>query len=74
MSPEELKIAVMALSSEEKKSLILSILPDIAREAMEDPDFMMQLFPVMLGIVRESGVDVQQLLQFAAAMDGSPCK
>jgi hypothetical protein len=40
----------------------------MAKEAMQDPSFLMQLFPVFLGIVKDSGLDLQQLLQFAAMM------
>ncbi|MCD6526897.1 MAG: hypothetical protein J7K75_07915 [Desulfuromonas sp.] len=71
MSSEELQAAVMALSTEEKQQFILTTLPDLAKEAMEDPTFMMQLLPVFLGIVKESGLDIQQLLQFAAMNGGA---
>ena len=70
MSPEELQTAVMALSTEEKQQFILTTLPDLTKEAMEDPSFMMQLLPVFLGIVKESGLDIQQLMQFAALHGG----
>ena len=37
---------------------------------MADPSFLMQLFPVFLAIIRESGLDLQQLIQFAAMFGG----
>lgn len=70
MSTQELQEAVMALSTEEKQQFILTALPKLAKEAMQDPSFMMQLLPVFLGIVKESGLDIQQLLQFAALHGG----
>jgi hypothetical protein len=33
---------------------------------------MMELLPVLLGIVKKSGIDIQQLLQFAMMMQGAP--
>ncbi len=68
MTVEEIKTALMALSSEEKKAFILETLPDLAGEVIKEPGFMMQLFPVLLGILKESGMDLQQLLQFATMM------
>ena len=68
MTVEEIKTALMALSSEEKKAFILGTLPDLAGEVIKEPGFMMQLFPVLLGILKESGMDLQQLLQFATMM------
>lgn len=71
MTTAELKTAVLALSTEEKKAFILETLPQLSKDAMQDPSFLMQLFPVFLGIVKESGLDLQQLLQFAAMMGPS---
>ena len=68
MTVEEIKTALMALSTEEKKTFILETLPDLAGEVIKEPGFMMQLFPVLLGILKESGMDLQQLLQFATMM------
>jgi uncharacterized protein YcgL (UPF0745 family) len=70
MTVEELKTAVLALDVEQRKTFILATLPEVAKEAMQDQAFLMQLFPVFLGLLRESGVDLQQLLQFAAMMGG----
>lgn len=70
MTVAELKSAVLALSPEEKKAFILDTLPDLAKAGMQDPGFLMQLFPVFTGMLKESGVDLQQLLQFAAMMGG----
>ncbi|MEJ2700338.1 MAG: hypothetical protein P8Z70_11855 [Desulfuromonadales bacterium] len=72
MTVQELKTAVMALETEEKKAFILETLPLLAQDAMKDPSFLMQLFPVFLGIVKESGLDLQQLLQLATMFGGSP--
>ncbi len=71
MSIEELQTAIMALSTEEKQKFILTTLPDLTSEALQDPTFMMKLLPVFLGIVKQSGLDIQQLLQFAALHGGS---
>ena len=68
MTVEEIKTALMALSTEKKKAFILETLPDLAGEVIKEPGFMMQLFPVLLGILKESGMDLQQLLQFATMM------
>jgi len=37
---------------------------------MKDQAFMMQLFPLLLNLLKESGIELQQLLQFAALMGG----
>ena len=68
MTVEEIKTALMELSTEEKKAFILETLPDLAGAVIKEPGFMMQLFPVLLGILKESGMDLQQLLQFATMM------
>jgi hypothetical protein len=70
MTVEELKTAVLALDVEQRKTFILEILPEVAKEAMQDQAFLMQLFPVFMGLLRESGIDLQQLLQFATMMGG----
>ncbi len=69
MTTQELKAAVLGLSTEEKKAFILEALPELAQEVIREPGFMLQLFPVLLGILKESGMDLQQLLQVAAAMN-----
>ncbi|HEY5672802.1 MAG TPA: hypothetical protein VIR78_03785 [Malonomonas sp.] len=68
MSNEEIRSALLALSKEEKQAFIINTLPEIAKEVIKEPGFMLQLFPVMLGILKESGMDLQQLLQFATMM------
>ncbi|MDX2495841.1 MAG: hypothetical protein QNK27_12830 [Desulfuromusa sp.] len=68
MTVEEIKTALLALPKEEKKTFILETLPALANEVIKEPGFMMQLFPVLLGILKESGMDLQQLLQFATMM------
>ena len=73
MTVQELKAAVMALSLEDKKAFILESLQPLAKDAMEDQTFLMQLLPVFLGIVKDSGIDMQQLMQFAMMMQpGTP--
>ncbi len=72
MTVEEIKKGLLELSKEEKQAFILETLPDLAKEVIKEPGFMMQLFPVMLGILKESGMDLQQLLQFAGMMGSSP--
>jgi len=69
MSPEEIKKALFGLSDEEKKAFIIDTLPILTKEVIKDPGFMMQLFPVMLGILKESGMDLQQLMQMASMMN-----
>ncbi len=68
MNQQELSDAVMALSLEEKKAFILDTLPGLAKDAMEDKTFMMQLLPVFLGIVQESGLDLAQLMPLLGSM------
>ncbi len=71
MRVEELKQEVMELSISEKQEFILATLPDMAEEALQDSGFMLRLLPVMLNIVKTSGIDLQQLMQFAALQQGS---
>lgn len=68
MNTDELKAALLGLSIEEKKTFILETLPDLAGDVIKEPGFMMQLFPVLLGILKESGMDLQQLIQLATMM------
>ena len=69
MQVEELKAALLGLSTEEKKTFVLEVLPELSRDVIKEPGFMMQLFPVLLGILKESGMDLQQLLQLAAMLN-----
>ncbi len=62
MTQQEITEAVMALSLEEKQAFILETLPGLAKDAMQDKSFLMQLLPVFLGIVQESGLDLAQLM------------
>jgi hypothetical protein len=71
MTVEQIKRAVEGLGPEEKKDFILETLPGLARDAMQDSGFLMQLFPVFMGILKDSGIELSQLLQLAAAMQGS---
>ena len=71
MTYDEIKAEVLALSTDDKKRLILETFPEISREAIKDPGFMMQLFPVFLGVLRESGMDLQQLVKLASMMSTS---
>lgn len=68
MSPEAIKNALLALSKEEKQAFILETLPELTKEVINEPGFMFQLFPVFLGILKESGIDLQQLAQMATMM------
>ncbi len=72
MTVQKLKESVMALPLEEKKAFILETLQPLAKEAMQDPTFLMQLFPAFLAIIQESGLDLQQLIQFASMFGGTP--
>ena len=66
MTPEELKEAVLALDSEAKKAFLLDALPDLAKDAMQDQMFLMQLFPIFLELLKESGIELAQLVQMAS--------
>ena len=65
MTPEELKEAVLALDSEARKAFLLDALPELAKDAMQDQMFLMQLFPVFVGLLKESGIELSQLVQLA---------
>jgi len=71
MTVEQIKQAVSNLSPEEKKAFILETLPDLARDAMQDSGFLLQLFPVFMGILKDSGIELSQLLQLAGSMQGN---
>jgi hypothetical protein len=71
MTVEQLKQAVFALNPEEKKAFILSTLPELAKDAMQDGSFLMQLFPVFMGILKDSGIELSQLLQLASVMQNN---
>ncbi len=68
MTTEAIKSALLELTIEEKKAVIIDTLPALTKDVIKEPGFMMQLFPVLLGILKESGMDLQQLLQFATMM------
>ncbi|MBD1401768.1 hypothetical protein [Pelovirga terrestris] len=70
MTHQEIRTALLKLSTEEQKAFVLETLPILARDLVKEPGFMMQLFPVLLGILKESGMDLQQLMQLAAMMNG----
>ncbi len=70
-SIDTLLTAVTRLSSEEKKEFILQALPELGREAIKDPGFLPRLLPVILGLIRESGFDLNQLLQLANMLGGT---
>jgi len=72
MNYEELKAAVLALNSDDQKRLILETFPELARDAVKDPGFLLQLLPAFLGVLRDSGMDLQQLLQLAGMFSGAP--
>jgi len=66
MTPEELKEAVLALDSDARKAFLLDALPELAKDAMKDQMFLMQLFPVFVNLLKESGIELTQLLQMAS--------
>ena len=68
MTHQEIKAALLNLSPAEQKAVILETLPDLARDLVKEPGFMMELFPVLLGILKESGMDLQQLMQLATML------
>lgn len=68
MTVSEIKTALLELSTEDKKAFIIEALPELAKDVIKEPGFMMQLFPALLSILKESGMDLQQLLQFATMM------
>ena len=72
MTVADLKQATLALPREEKQAFILDTLQPLAKDAMADPAFLMQLFPVFLAIIKESGLDLQQLIQFATMFGTTP--
>ena len=74
MNYQEIKTEVLALSDAEKKQLILETFPDLSRDAIKDPGFIMQLFPMFLGVLRESGMDLQQLVKLAGMLGGNQKK
>lgn len=71
MNVDELKSAVLALDTEEKKILLLQTLPQISKEVMQDREFLMQLLPIFMELVKDSGIDLGQLAQMAMMMNGN---
>ena len=71
MSVDELKDAVLALDTDEKKQLLLETLPQLSREVMQDREFLMQLLPIFMGLIKDSGIDLGQLAQMAMMMNGN---
>ncbi|MDT8444527.1 MAG: hypothetical protein RQ722_09550 [Desulfuromonadales bacterium] len=68
MTQQEITDAVMAMSLEDKKAFIIQTLPDLAKDAMADKSFLLQMLPVFLDIVKESGLDLAQLLPLLNTM------
>jgi hypothetical protein len=66
MTPGELKEAVLALDSDARKAFLLDALPELAKDAMQDQMFLMQLFPIFLKLLKESGIELSQLIQLAS--------
>jgi hypothetical protein len=71
MSVDELKDAVLALETDEKKQLLLQTLPQLSREVMQDREFLMQLLPIFMGLIKDSGIDLGQLAQMAMMMNNN---
>jgi hypothetical protein len=38
---------------------------------MQDRDFLMQLLPIFMGLIKDSGIDLGQLAQMAMMMNGN---
>jgi len=74
MTTEEITTVLLQMSKEEKQAFILETLPLLAKDVIHEPGFIMQLFPVLLGILKESGMELQQLLQFAGMMGAQQSK
>jgi hypothetical protein len=68
MTQQEITDAVMAMSLEDKKAFIIQTLPGLAKDAMADKSFLLQMLPVFLDIVKESGLDLAQLLPLLNTM------
>ncbi|MCK4501920.1 MAG: hypothetical protein KAU22_02730 [Desulfuromonadales bacterium] len=68
MTTEEIKTALLELPIEEKKTFIIDTLPELTKGVIKEPGFMLQLLPVLLGILKDSGTDLQQLLPFLTMM------
>lgn len=66
MTVTELKSAVLALDPESQQQFILSLLPELGPSLVQDPGFLPKLLPVLLTLVKQSGVDLAQLLQMAS--------
>jgi hypothetical protein len=68
MTQQEITDAVMAMSLEDKKAFIIQTLPGLAKDAMAEKSFLLQMLPVFLDIVKESGLDLAQLLPLLNTM------
>lgn len=66
MTVDQLKIAVLELDPAARQEFILALLPDLGRDVIKDPAFLPRLLPALLGLLRDSGLDLGQLLQFAS--------
>jgi len=51
-----------------KKTFFIEVLPELANDVIKEPGFMLQLFPVLLRILKKSGMDLQQLVQLTTMM------
>lgn len=65
MTVDQLKFAVLELDPAARQEFILSLLPELGSDVIKDPAFLSRLLPALLGLLRESGLDLGQLLQFA---------
>ena len=71
MTVTELRDAVLALNHEEKKELLLQTLPQMSQDVMQDRQFLMQLLPIFINLVKDSGIDLAQLAQMAMMFSNS---
>jgi len=65
MTVSELKAAVIDLDPASQQEFILALLPELGPTLVKNPGFLPKLLPVLLTLVRQSGVDLAQLLQLA---------
>jgi len=66
MTSAELKTAVLALEPATQQEFILALLPELGPSLVKDPAFLPRLLPVLLTLVKQSGIDLAQLLQMAS--------
>ena len=71
MDFDQTREALQGLTPVERKQLLLELFPDVAREALQDPAFLMQLLPLFLKTLNDHGLDLQQLTRLAGLFSPS---